>query len=151
MSDTDTARGVTSEDEVVDLCRELIRIDTSNYGDHSGPGERKAAEYVAEKLADDGISVEVLDLRSLVPLDREAVLTSVAKTGRLVVVDEDYLSFGLSGEILATVVETDPGLLTAPPKRVATPDAPIPYAHVLEYAVLPLHGRIESAIREVLA
>lgn len=106
---------------------------------------------VADKLADDGISVEVIDLRSLVPLDREAVLASVAKTGRLVVVDEDYLSYGLSGEILATVVETDPSLLKAAPRRVAMPDAPIPYAHVLEYAVLPLHERIESAIREVLA
>ncbi|MGD8201326.1 alpha-ketoacid dehydrogenase subunit beta [Ornithinimicrobium sp. W1679] len=106
---------------------------------------------VADKLADDGVSVEVIDLRSLVPLDREAVLSSVAKTGRLVVVDEDYLSFGLSGEILATVVETDPSLLKAAPKRVAMPDAPIPYAHVLEHAVLPLHGRIESAIGEVLA
>lgn len=106
---------------------------------------------VADKLADDGISVEVIDLRSVVPLDREAVLASVAKTGRLVVVDEDYLSFGLSGEIVASVVETDPSLLKAAPKRVAMPDAPIPYAHVLEYAVLPLHGRIEAGIREVMA
>ncbi|HEX5769785.1 MAG TPA: transketolase C-terminal domain-containing protein, partial [Nocardioidaceae bacterium] len=57
---------------------------------------------VAEKLAPEGIDVEVLDLRSLVPLDREAILTSVGKTGRLVVVDEDYLSFGVSGEVVAT-------------------------------------------------
>ena len=61
MSDTDTARGVTGEDEVVDLCRELIRIDTSNYGDHSGPGERKAAEYVAEKLAEVGLEPQIFE------------------------------------------------------------------------------------------
>ncbi|MGW0878810.1 M20/M25/M40 family metallo-hydrolase [Streptomyces sp. NPDC002671] len=61
MSDTHTAKGVTGEDEVVDLCRELIRFDTSNYGDHSGPGERKAAEYVAEKLAEVGLEPEIFE------------------------------------------------------------------------------------------
>lgn len=105
---------------------------------------------VAEKLAPEAISVEVIDLRTVVPLDRAAIVASVAKTGRLVVVDEDYLSFGLSGEIIATVVESDPGLLKARPERVTMADAPIPYAHVLEYAVLPRHDRIEAGIREVL-
>ncbi|GAA3240612.1 M20/M25/M40 family metallo-hydrolase [Streptomyces sp. XM83C] len=64
MSDTDTAdkaRGVTGEDEVVDLCRDLIRFDTSNYGDHSGPGERAAAEYVAEKLAEVGLEPRIFE------------------------------------------------------------------------------------------
>jgi pyruvate dehydrogenase E1 component beta subunit len=105
---------------------------------------------VAEKLEGDGISVEVLDLRSLVPLDREAILSTVGKTGRLVVVDEDYHSFGMSGEVVATVADQDPGLFRAAPVRVALPDVPIPYAHSLEYAVLPRHDRIEAAIRKVL-
>ncbi|MFG3020995.1 M20/M25/M40 family metallo-hydrolase [Streptomyces sp. NPDC048254] len=61
MSETDTARSVTGEDEVVDLCRELIRFDTSNYGDHSGPGERKAAEWVAEKLAEVGLEPKIFE------------------------------------------------------------------------------------------
>ncbi|MET8447669.1 M20/M25/M40 family metallo-hydrolase [Streptomyces sp. NPDC005209] len=61
MSEKDTAKGVTGQDEVVDLCRELIRIDTSNYGDHSGPGERKAAEYVAEKLAEVGLEPRIFE------------------------------------------------------------------------------------------
>ncbi|GGY76012.1 peptidase M20 [Streptomyces olivaceoviridis] len=61
MSETDTARSVTGEDEVVDLCRELIRFDTSNYGDHSGPGERKAAEWVAEKLAEVGLEPKIYE------------------------------------------------------------------------------------------
>lgn len=61
MSETDTGRRVTGEDEVVDLCRELIQIDTSNFGDHSGPGERKAAEYVAEKLAEVGLEPKIFE------------------------------------------------------------------------------------------
>jgi acetylornithine deacetylase/succinyl-diaminopimelate desuccinylase-like protein len=61
VSETGTARSVTGEDEVVDLCRDLIRIDTSNYGDHSGPGERKAAEYVAEQLAEVGLEPRIIE------------------------------------------------------------------------------------------
>ena len=98
----------------------------------------------------DVADLEVIDLRSLVPLDREAVLASVAKTGRLLVVDEDYQSFGLSGEIAATVAETDPGMLRAPVRRVAVPDVPIPYARSLESAVLPTRERITTAVRELV-
>ncbi|MFJ3664413.1 M20/M25/M40 family metallo-hydrolase [Streptomyces sp. NPDC090119] len=61
MTETDTAKGVTGENEVVDLCRELIRFDTSNYGDHSGPGERAAAEYVAGKLAEVGLEPKIFE------------------------------------------------------------------------------------------
>ncbi|MFJ9472594.1 M20/M25/M40 family metallo-hydrolase [Streptomyces caniferus] len=61
MSESQSARTVTGEDEVVDLCRDLIRMDTSNYGDHSGPGERVAAEYVAEKLAEVGLEPQVFE------------------------------------------------------------------------------------------
>jgi acetoin:2,6-dichlorophenolindophenol oxidoreductase subunit beta len=106
---------------------------------------------VADQMsAEHGVELEVIDLRSLVPLDREAVLTSVAKTGRLMVVDEDYQSFGLTGEIVATVAETDPGLLRAPVRRVAVPDVPIPYAHALEAAVLPTRERITAAARGLI-
>ncbi|MGW7492044.1 M20/M25/M40 family metallo-hydrolase [Streptomyces sp. NPDC054786] len=61
MSQSQPARTVTGEDEVVDLCRDLIRMDTSNYGDHSGPGERAAAEYVAEKLAEVGLEPQIFE------------------------------------------------------------------------------------------
>jgi pyruvate dehydrogenase E1 component beta subunit len=105
---------------------------------------------VAEKLESEGISVEVIDLRSLVPLDREAIVRSVSKTGRLIVVDEDYQSFGLSGEVIAVVAEHDPTLLKAV-SRVCVPDVPIPYAHELEYAVLPTPARIEAAVRDAVA
>src|SRR6266508_4170233 len=106
---------------------------------------------VAESLAGEGVDVEAIDLRSLVPLDREAILTSVSKTGRLVVVDEDYRSFGLSGEVVATVAEHDPAMLQVPVQRVAVPDVPIPYAHPLEYAVLPRQDKIEKAVRAAVA
>jgi len=105
---------------------------------------------VAEKLASEGISVEVIDLRSLVPLDRETIVRSVSKTGRLIVVDEDYQSFGLSGEVIAVVAEHDPTLLKRV-SRVCVPDVPIPYAHELEYAVLPTPARIEAAVRDAVA
>ncbi len=104
----------------------------------------------AGALAGEGVEAEVIDLRTLVPLDREAVLSSVAKTGRLVVVDEDYRSFGLTAEILATVVETDPGLLRAAPRRVAYPNIPIPYSRPMEQFALPDAAKIADAVRETL-
>ncbi|MEZ5118266.1 MAG: alpha-ketoacid dehydrogenase subunit beta [Candidatus Nanopelagicales bacterium] len=107
------------------------------------------SQDVAEKLAGDGISVEVLDLRSLVPLDREAVVASASKTGRVVVVDEDYKSFGMSGEIAATLAEGGVSL-SAPFTRVTYPDMPVPYARSLEQAALPTRARIEAAIRSVV-
>ncbi|TNC29158.1 alpha-ketoacid dehydrogenase subunit beta [Amycolatopsis alkalitolerans] len=101
---------------------------------------------VAEELAPQGIECEVVDLRSLVPLDTDTIVESVARTGRLLVVDEDYLSFGVSGEVIARVAERDPSLLRAPAARVAVPDVPIPYARPLEYAVLPTADRIRRAV-----
>ena len=109
-----------------------------------------ALDVADQMSAEHGVELEVIDLRSLVPLDREAVLTSVAKTGHLLVVDEDYQSFGLSGEIAAIVAETDPGMLRAPVRRVAVPDVPIPYARSLEGAVLPTRERIKAAARELV-
>jgi pyruvate/2-oxoglutarate/acetoin dehydrogenase E1 component len=104
---------------------------------------------VAEEL-EGSVSVEVLDLRSLVPLDREAILASVAKTGRLVIVDEDYKSFGMSGEVIATIADHDPSMLKAPVQRVCYPDVPVPYARVLEYEVLPTRDKIKAAIAKVM-
>ncbi len=106
---------------------------------------------VAEQLASEGINVEVVDLRSLVPLDTETVLASVAKTGRVLVVDEDYRSFGLTGEIAAVISEHDPGMLTKPFRRLAVPDVPIPYARPLEQGVLPTRDKIAAAVRELMA
>jgi len=91
----------------------------------------------AETLAGNGISAEILDLRSLVPLDREAIVESVKKTHRLLVVDEDYRSFGMTGEVITSAVEGAFDYLDAPPARIAEPDVPIPYSRPLEGFVLP--------------
>ena len=104
------------------------------------------ALQAAEALDDeDGLSVEVVDIRSLVPLDREHVIASVKKTGRLIVIDEDYHSFGVSGEIIASVVEHDIGMLKARPQRVAFPDIPIPFTPVMEQWALPNADKIVAA------
>ena len=106
----------------------------------------------AESLADDGIDVEVIDLRTLVPLDTETIADSVAKTGRLVVVDEDYRSFGVTGEIVASVVEAEDGLADLEAvERVAVPDVPIPYARPMENEVIPDAEDITNAIRDAHA
>jgi pyruvate/2-oxoglutarate/acetoin dehydrogenase E1 component len=101
----------------------------------------------ADDLAED-VDAEVIDLRTLVPLDTETVLESVQKTGRLVVVDEDYHSFGLSGEIIARATEGALDDLSAV-SRVTMPDVPIPYARPLEQEVNPDTEDIADAIQEV--
>ncbi len=105
----------------------------------------------AEKLAEEGISAEVIDLRTLVPLDRETILNSVKKTHRVMVVDEDYKSFGMSGELLAIIAEEALDYLDAPPKRLAVPDVPIPYSRPLEGHVIPSVDRIVEAARDLVA
>ncbi|HEY3730858.1 MAG TPA: alpha-ketoacid dehydrogenase subunit beta [Steroidobacteraceae bacterium] len=104
----------------------------------------------AEQLASQGISAEVLDLRSVVPLDRDGIFRSVAKTGRLVVADEDYLSFGVTSEVLAVVAERDPSVLKAAAVRVAYPDVPVPFSRPMEEACLPSVERILAAARSVM-
>jgi 2-oxoisovalerate dehydrogenase E1 component len=95
--------------------------------------------------------VEVLDLRTIVPWDRAAVLASVRKTGRCLVVHEDTLTGGFAGEILAVVTAEAFTALDAPPRRLATPDCPIPYSADLMAEVLPNAETIEAAIAELLA
>ncbi|MEU3274273.1 transketolase C-terminal domain-containing protein [Saccharomonospora sp. NPDC006951] len=104
---------------------------------------------VAESVSAEGVECEVIDLRSLVPLDVDTIVDSVKRTGKLLVVDEDYLSFGVSAEVIARVVERNPALLKSPPMRVCVPDVPIPYARSLEYTVLPTRDRIRRAVLEL--
>jgi pyruvate dehydrogenase E1 component beta subunit len=99
----------------------------------------------ADKLAANGVSAEVVDLRTLVPLDRETVFASVSKTGKLIVVDEDYHSYGVSGEIIATIAERDISVLKATPQRVAYPDIPIPFSRPMEQFALPSPEKIIEA------
>ena len=96
-------------------------------------------------------SVEIIDLRSVVPLDIATVAVSVAKTGRLLVVDEDYLSFGLSGEVVTRVIETLGPSALKQVMRHAVPDVPIPAAKTLEEAVVPGITSIKNAIEDMVA
>jgi pyruvate dehydrogenase E1 component beta subunit len=109
------------------------------------------AVLAANELASEGISAEIVDLRTLVPLDRATVLQSVRKTGRLLVADEDYLSFGLSGEIAALIAENlDSVVLKAPVRRLAVPDVPIPFSRPLEQFVIPQVPHIATAVRQLM-
>ncbi len=105
---------------------------------------------VAVRLAAEDIAVEVIDPRTLVPLDIDTIVASVRKTGRLLVVDEAYLTCGIQGELMAQVVERAFGDLAAAPRRLGNPGVPVPFAPPLEDAVLPDQERIAAAIRELV-
>jgi pyruvate/2-oxoglutarate/acetoin dehydrogenase E1 component len=101
----------------------------------------------AADLAAEGIEVEVIDPRTLVPLDTQTILESVGRTGRLVVAGEDVLACGVTAEIAAIVAERGFWRLDAPIVRVGVPDTPIPFAPACERAVIPTAGSIVAAIR----
>ncbi len=107
---------------------------------------------VAAEMQGEGVSLEVIDPRCLVPLDRAAIKTSVAKTGRLVVVDEACATCGTAAEIISLVVEDENiyTLLKSHPKRVCGPDIPIPFSPPLEEYVAPDKQKLTLAIHEVL-
>lgn len=104
----------------------------------------------ARALEKDGVSAEVIDLRTIAPLDRETVRRSVAKTGRLLVIDDDYQSYGVSAEVIASIAEAGIGL-KAPPRRLAYPDIPVPFSPALEHHVLPNADKALAAAREILS
>ncbi len=96
------------------------------------------------------VSIEVIDPRTLYPLDTETILESVSKTGRLVIADESPMSYGFHAEVVASVVEDGFFTLDAPPQRIGVPDTPLPFAPGLEQEVLPSDADIERAINRVL-
>ena len=105
----------------------------------------------AEELEREGVSAEVVDLRTLVPYDEATVLASVRKTSRAVMVHEDLLNAGFGAEVAARLADAAFPWLDAPVKRVAYPDRPSPYAKVLEAELLPSREKVLVAAREVLA
>jgi pyruvate/2-oxoglutarate/acetoin dehydrogenase E1 component len=104
----------------------------------------------AAALEAEGVSVEVVDLRTLEPFDADTVLSSVRRTGRLVTADEGPATCGVTAEVLARVAEAAFDALKAAPRRVAIPDAPIPFSPGLEAAVTPTGERVADAVRAVL-
>jgi pyruvate/2-oxoglutarate/acetoin dehydrogenase E1 component len=103
----------------------------------------------AEELAREGIEAEIIDPRTLVPLDKELILESVRKTGRLVIVEEDNLTGGWAGDIVAIVAEEAFFWLDAPIKRVSAPDTPVPFAPVMEQFYVPSEERVIEAVRSL--
>jgi pyruvate dehydrogenase E1 component beta subunit len=108
------------------------------------------ALQAAEILAADGIDVEVVDLRSLRPLDRETIVASVRKTSCAVTLEDDWLTYGIGAEIAATISDGAFDWLDAPVRRVAMAEVPMPYAKTLENAAMPSVEDAVTAIRETL-
>lgn len=105
----------------------------------------------AERLAQDGHNVEVIDLRTLNPFDKTTIIESVKKTGKIVVAEESYKTLGVGAEIAAILMEEALEYLDRPLRRVAIPDVPIPTAAVLEQYVIPNEEKIYQVCRELLA
>jgi len=105
---------------------------------------------VAEKLEKDGISVEVVDPRTIVPLDVDTIINSIKKTGKLVVVDEGYPRCGFATDVAALAVNKAFDSLKAPVKIVTPPATPVPFSPVLESEWIPSTEKIEKAVREIL-
>ncbi len=110
----------------------------------------RRAQLAAEALAKEGIEIEIVDLRCVVPLDKARILESVAKTGRLVVVSESMKFCGSGSEIAALVAEEGFRFLKAPIERVATPNVPIPFARNLEKMIIPDETAIAAAVRRTM-
>lgn len=139
----DTA-GATDIDHAK-VCRTGRDLTLITYGGCVGKALQAAAE-----LAADGIEAEVIDLRTLRPLDTETIRASVAKTRRALIVDEGWQSVGLAAEIMARIVEQAFYELDAPPRRLCSRDVPIPYAKHLEDAAIPQPAGIARAAKELL-
>ena len=109
------------------------------------------ADEAAAKLSEEGVSVEVLDIRTLIPWDREAVLESVSRCSKVLVLHEDTKTGGFGAEIAATIAEEAFEQLDAPVRRVAAPDSPVPFAPSLEKAFIPQVDDVVAALRELAA
>ena len=104
----------------------------------------------AKVLEQEGISVEVVDPRSLVPLDEEIILNSVGKTHKVLIVDEGHLRGGAAAEIAAVIADKGFDLLDGPVKRLTTLDVPIPFSPPMEKFVLPNETKIIAAVKELI-
>jgi pyruvate dehydrogenase E1 component beta subunit len=140
---------VDEEPRPVDIAHAAVRrpgtdVTLVTYGGSLG----KCLEAASE-LAGDGVEAEVVDLRTLRPLDMDTVLASLAKTHRLVIVDEGWKTGGLAGEISAQVMEDGFDLLDWPVQRVCSAEVPVPYAKHLEDAALPSAERVVAVVREI--
>lgn len=145
-----TAGEIDGDAGAVDIDTALVRRAGNDVSIITYGGTLPTVLEAAERLIEQGIDAEVLDLRTLRPLDTATILATVAKTHRAVVVDEGWRSGSISAEISARITENAFFDLDAPVGRVCSVEVPVPYARHLELAVLPSVERIIDAVREVV-
>jgi len=142
---------VPDEDYVVPIGKAAIRREGGDLSIITFGAMVYMALDAAKQLAEQGVEAEVLDLRSLAPLDREAVLTSVSKTSRALLLHEATLTGGIGGELAAIIAEEAFEYLDAPVMRVASLDSPVPYSPPLEAAFLPNVEKVVAAAKRLVA
>ena len=142
---------VPEESYVVPLGEALVRREGSDVTVVAIAKMVDLALSAAEGLEAEGVNVEVIDPRSLSPLDGRTIVDSVEKTGRLVIVDEDTPRCNLATDIAALAADEAFYSLEAPIKRVTPPHTPVPFSPALENAYIPSEARVVTAIREVMA
>jgi 2-oxoisovalerate dehydrogenase E1 component beta subunit len=140
-----------SEDYVVPIGKAKIRRTGKDITIITWGAMIYVADDAAADLANDGVSAEVIDLRSIIPFDEEAILNSVAKTNRVIILHEAPLTGGAGAEFAARIAEKAFDYLDAPVKRVASLDVPTPYSPPLEAYYLPNKDKVLAAARELLA
>lgn len=145
-------RGEVPEDEdyTVPIGKSDVKREGSDVTIVSYAQGLQVALEAAEKLAKDGVEAEVVDLRTLRPLDMEPVLNSFKKTFKAVIVEEGYGTYGVGAEIVARIQEEGFDYLDAPIKRVSQLDAPLPYSQELEQSALINPDRVIKAVKEIL-
>ena len=142
---------VPTEDYVIELGKANITRDGSDITVVTYGRMLERCEMAAEKLKDENINVEIIDLRTLYPMDKDTIIKSVCKTGRALIVHEASKTGGLGGEISASIVESEAfNHLKAPVKRLGGKDVPIPYNPTLEAAVVPNTDEIIDTIRDLV-
>jgi len=139
------------EDHVVELGRATVARDGTDVTLVGLAATVPLALTAADQLAGEGISAEVIDLRCLVPLDMAAVLASLRRTSRLVIVEENPFQGGWGGTVASIVADEGFELLDAPVRRVAGANVPLPFADVLEQQVIPTVDAVTSAVRTLAA
>jgi 2-oxoisovalerate dehydrogenase E1 component beta subunit len=141
---------VPDDDYVVPIGKAAVRREGSDLSIVTFGAMVYTALDAAKQLAEQGVEAEVLDLRSLAPLDREAVLTSVAKTSRALLLHEATLTGGIGGELAAIIAEEAFEYLDAPVMRLASLDVPVPYSPPLEAAFLPNVEKVVAAAKRLV-
>ena len=141
---------VPEDDYVVRIGKAIVRREGKDASIVTFGAMVHTALEAASQLEADGVQVEILDLRSLAPLDREAILATVAKTSRVLLLHEATRTGGIGGELAAIIAEEAFEYLDAPVMRLASADTPVPYAPQLEAAFLPDADKVVAAVKRLV-